>query len=125
MTDRRRPAVAGMFYPADPRELRLVVEEMLGEVDGSRAAVRGAIAPHAGLVYSGRCAAQVWGRIVIPPVVVVLAPNHTGRLGHPGGASAWSRGAYATPLGDVPIAEDFLAAVARRTDLVAHDPAAH
>lgn len=125
MSDRRRPAVAGTFYPADPRELRAVVEEMLGEVQAPSESAHGAIVPHAGLVYSGRCAAQVWGRLAIPQVVVILAPNHTGLASNTGGASAWSRGAFETPLGTVPIAEEFLAAVELRSPLVRHDPLAH
>lgn len=125
MGDQRQPAVAGAFYPGDARELRAVVEEMLAEVEAPKETAHGAIVPHAGLVYSGRCAAQVWGRLVIPPVVVILAPNHTGLATHAGGASAWSHGSFETPLGTLSIAEDFLADVERRTPLVSHDPLAH
>lgn len=125
MVQTRRPAVAGMFYPADPAELRTLVEDMLGEVDAEPQPARGAIAPHAGLVYSGRCAAQVWGRLVIPEVVVIIAPNHTGMLDNPGGASAWTEGAFETPLGTVPIASEFLKLVEERCPLLRHDTAAH
>jgi AmmeMemoRadiSam system protein B len=114
-----------MFYPADPAELRTLVQDMLSEVDAEPQPARGAIAPHAGLVYSGRCAAQVWGRLVIPEVVVIIAPNHTGMLNNPDGASAWTGGAFETPLGAVPIASEFLELVERRCPLLRHDPAAH
>jgi AmmeMemoRadiSam system protein B len=83
MVETRRPAVAGMFYPADTAELRTLVQDMLAEVDAEPQRARGAIAPHAGLVYSGRCAAQVWGRVAIPEVVVIIAPNHTGMFENP------------------------------------------
>ncbi len=125
MVETRRPAVAGMFYPADPDELRALVRDMLGEVAAEPRQARGAIAPHAGLIYSGRCAAQVWGRLTIPEIVVIIAPNHTGLLENPGGAGAWHGGAFETPLGAVPVAGEFLERVEARCPLLRHDPAAH
>jgi hypothetical protein len=125
MSDLRSPAVAGTFYPASPTELKALIERQLVPAAPARRTVRGAIVPHAGLVYSGACAAVVFREILIPAVVVVLAPNHTGRLGAPGGASAWMRGAFRTPLGSTPVAQQFLEALAKRCRLVAHDPAAH
>lgn len=125
MTDVRAPAVAGSFYPAAPSELKALIERLVAPVAPTPRAVRGAIVPHAGLVYSGACAGVVFRQIAIPSVVVVLAPNHTGRLGAPGGASAWMRGGFQTPLGTLCVAEPFLAALAERCELVAHDPLAH
>jgi len=98
---------------------------MLAQVDAGPGPAVAAIAPHAGLVYSGQCAAHVWKRVAIPDTVVILAPNHTGLSNNPGGASAWNRGVFKTPIGEVPIAEDFLAAVETRCTLVGHDPVAH
>lgn len=123
--DIRRPAVAGQFYPADARELRALVENFEAEVEAEPQPARAVIVPHAGLIYSGGCAAQVFGRLSYPPVLVILAPNHTGLVGSRGGASLWARGAFDTPLGRVPIAEDFASALAERCDLVEHDPDAH
>jgi AmmeMemoRadiSam system protein B len=114
-----------MFYPADPNELRSLVDEMLAEVGEERTPARAAMVPHAGLIYSGRCAAQVWGRINIPEVVVVIAPNHTGLLDNRKGAGAWDRGVFETPLGNVPVAQEFLEAVEGECPLLLHDRAAH
>jgi AmmeMemoRadiSam system protein B len=119
------PAVAGRFYPDDPASLRSLVESLLAEAPGESAPARGAIVPHAGLVYSGACAARVFRRLALPPLVVVLAPNHTGRCTAPGGASAWIGGAFATPLGRVTVDHAFLSRLAERCSLVMHDPAAH
>jgi AmmeMemoRadiSam system protein B len=58
-------------------------------------------------------------------VVVILAPNHTGYWENAGGAAAWDRGSYGTPLGSHSIAEHFLTELEQQCDLVAHDPAAH
>lgn len=125
MSDIRRPAVAGTFYPSKPAELQRMVQGMLNRVDAEPAAVTAGIAPHAGLIYSGESAANVFKRIDFPPLVVILAPNHTGRGDNMGGAGAWSRGAYGTPIGDHPIAADFMARLENQCSLVAHDPAAH
>ncbi len=125
MTEVRAPAVAGSFYPAAPAELRALLERLVTPIALTPRTVRAAIVPHAGLVYSGACAGIVFRNIALPPVVVVLAPNHTGRLGAPGGASAWMRGSFRTPLGTLCVAEGFLSALADRCKLVAHDPLAH
>ncbi len=124
----RQPAVAGRFYPADPHELRSLVNALLAGADAAsadRVRALGAIVPHAGLVYSGACAARVFSRLEIPRLVVVIAPNHTGRGTAPGGASAWMTGGFETPLGRVPVNPEFMSRLAERCTLVSHDPAAH
>ena len=126
IADTRRPAVAGMFYPAEAPALREMVDGFLQTVEAdppSRAL--GAIAPHAGLVYSGQCAAHVLKRVDIPAVVVILAPNHTGRCTAPGGASVWARGGFLTPLGEVPVAEALADALLARCNLAGADRTAH
>ncbi len=125
MSDLRPAAVAGRFYPNEPAELREMVEGMLAEAGGEPRPARAAIVPHAGLIYSGGCAAQVFKRIVFPPVVVILAPNHTGRRDHLGGAGAWDCGAFETPLGPIAVAGEFLSQLEAQCPLVARDLAAH
>lgn len=121
----RPPAVAGLFYPASPRTLERQVREYLDEVKTSPLPARGAIVPHAGLVYSGRCAAEVFARLAVPRTVVILAPNHRGLRSTRAGASVWREGVFRTPLGDVGIDADFAARLLERCPLVAHDPVAH
>ncbi|MGD8866844.1 MAG: AmmeMemoRadiSam system protein B [Gemmatimonadales bacterium] len=121
----RPAAVAGHFYPADPRDLRELVRTYLAAVKAPAVPARAVVVPHAGLVYSGRCAAQVFGRLEYPPTIVILGPNHTGVARAPGGASLWKRGAFDTPFGPVEVAETFAAALEARCPLVADDPAAH
>lgn len=102
-----------------------MVTGMLGEVDARTTPATGAIVPHAGLIYSGKCAARVFGCIRLPPLVVILAPNHTGLLDNPGGASAWLGERFATPLGDVTVERTFITELIDRCPLVGHDDAAH
>jgi AmmeMemoRadiSam system protein B len=103
----RPPAVSGRFYPSDPTELRATVATLLADArqavgPSGRSAV-GVIAPHAGYIYSGPTAARAFARTVIPGLVIILAPNHTGISEAEGGVSLWEAGAFRTPLGDVPI----------------------
>ena len=123
----RPPAVSGRFYPGTRAELTRAVDELLAAVrpGAHPAGARGAVAPHAGYVYSGMTAAHVFARLRVPRVVVILAPNHTGVCHAPGGASLWETGAFATPLGDVPVDDAFAAALVDASSLVASDHDAH
>jgi hypothetical protein len=106
----RPPVVSGRFYPKDPVELRAVVSTLLADarragppISPSAHPPIAAIVPHAGYLYSGPTAAQVFVRSTIPGLVVILAPNHTGVCEAESGVSLWEAGAFRTPLGDVPI----------------------
>ena len=106
----RAPAVAGMFYPADPIALRESVRALMARAasDAAPAATacwpKALIVPHAGYVYSGSTAAQAYaqlaaGRDVIRRVVL-LGPVHrvpVRGLALPGAS------AFATPLGAIPL----------------------
>ncbi len=41
MTNIREPAVAGMFYPADPVELRMMVQDFLADADKDGSSAQG------------------------------------------------------------------------------------
>ena len=58
------------------------------------------ISPHAGYVYSGAIAGQVYSQIEIPQTVLIIGPNHTGN-GSP--AALYPDGEWLTPLGTVPV----------------------
>jgi AmmeMemoRadiSam system protein B len=95
----RPPAVAGTFYEGRPERLERDVRSLLPP-DVPKARAFGAIVPHAGYVYSGGVAGAVYARLEVPPAVVVLCPNHTGR-GAP--AALDPSEVWRTPLGDVPV----------------------
>ena len=103
MSGVRPPAVAGLFYPRDPGELRAEVEALLAAAEPPAGAAPAAlVAPHAGYVYSGPIAASAF-KTLAPRKgeirrVVLLGPSHY--LGFDGLALAPHR-AFRTPLGDV------------------------
>jgi AmmeMemoRadiSam system radical SAM enzyme/AmmeMemoRadiSam system protein B/AmmeMemoRadiSam system protein A len=73
-----RPAtVAGRFYPADPEELAKMIDDCLGDTKGRKKKVSAVMVPHAGLVYSGRVAGEVFSKIKVPDTVIVISPKHT------------------------------------------------
>jgi MEMO1 family protein len=58
----RAPAVAGRFYPADPRELSKQVDECVSASKRrEKAAAIACVVPHAGYMYSGAVAGSVYG----------------------------------------------------------------
>ena len=122
--------MSGRFYPGDRAGLAAAVAALLADAraeagSSPTAPYRAVIAPHAGYVYSGPTAAAVFARVALPGLIVILAPNHTGVCRAPGGASLWEDGAFATPLGEVPVDGPCAAAVRAASPLVAVDHDAH
>jgi hypothetical protein len=107
MTSVRNPAVAGLFYPGDPRELHAMVAGFLGAVHSTGAVPKAIIAPHAGYIYSGPIAASAYARI--QPArgritrVVLLGPAH--RVGFHGLALS-SADCFQTPLGRITVDQE-------------------
>jgi MEMO1 family protein len=95
----RNPVVAGQFYPDEAGQLRSMIKQMVEDVVPKQVAV-GAIAPHAGYIYSGRVAGAVFSRIAFTDTFIIIGPNHTGN-GVP--FSIMTQGIWKTPLGDVEI----------------------
>ena len=72
----RRPAVAGSFYPASPDDVGRTVAQLFDGIAPEPSFWRAALVPHAGWMYSGRLAAQVFAHAIVPDSVVVLCPRH-------------------------------------------------
>lgn len=110
----RPAAVAGRFYPDDPQKLRAALIAHCPPAAEIRRPYA-IMAPHAGYIYSGKIAGEVYRRTEVPNEVIVLCPNHTGRGDQ---VSVWAEGVWETPLGDVPVA------AARAHQLLARFPTA-
>jgi AmmeMemoRadiSam system protein B len=104
----RPPAVAGLFYPEDPDELRACVANALNTaratIAASGEAPRAYIVPHAGYVYSGGIAATAYARIKRDAKrirrIVLIGPSHRVYLR---GAAVPVHEAFSSPLGEIPI----------------------
>jgi len=104
----KEPNVAGGFYSADPKELSDSIdylERSAGSVPTDRK-VAIAIAPHAGYPYSGPVAAYTYKAIARNhyKTIVIIGPSHYFPFE---GISVWPSGGFKTPLGIVPVDEDF------------------
>jgi len=113
MTTVRQPAVAGRFYPERADALSRDLDRLLEQAREARAAApdlhavppKALIVPHAGYAYSGPTAATGYALIEAARDrvrrVVVVGPAHY--VGFRGLALS-SADAFATPLGEVPLA---------------------
>ena len=117
----RHPAVAGRFYPSDPRMLRAEVDSYFGPAAHTEPAI-GCIVPHAGYMYSGHVAGAVFARVEVPERCILLCPNHTG-MGRP--LAIMSHGAWETPLGSVAIDEQLAASLKQKFSFLNEDADAH
>jgi AmmeMemoRadiSam system protein B/AmmeMemoRadiSam system protein A len=123
----RPAAVAGMFYPGDPRALAAEVDDLLGGVESFEPRLgfpKALVVPHAGYIYSGPVAARAYDELGpaqgIVKRVVLLGPVHrvpVRGLAFPGAT------AFATPLGQVPVDAAALRAVQDLPQVVQSDPA--
>lgn len=123
----RNAAVAGLFYPGEPRALAAEVDDLLagaGEPAPRLGFPKALIVPHAGYIYSGPVAARAYDELA--PArgtvrrVVMLGPVHRVPVR---GLAVPGAQAFATPLGTVAVDHEALAAVRGLPQVVQSDPA--
>ena len=100
----RPPAVAGMFYPAEPNQLAHDVQQLLAEARPLDLISKALIVPHAGYIYSGAIAATAYAtlRSIASHIrrVVLLGPTHRIAVR---GLALPGVDAFDSPLGRVPL----------------------
>ncbi len=100
----RPAAVAGMFYPDSPAQLKHDIADLLANVkrDAASPVPKALIVPHAGYVYSGAVAASAYARLEKLRGrirrVVLLGPTHRVYVR---GLALPEAERFATPLGEV------------------------
>ena len=124
MNDVRKPAVAGIFYPADPAQLRDEVERLLSFAAQGGPAPKALIVPHAGYVYSGPIAAHAYARLISSAErikrVVLLGPAHRVPVR---GLALPEAGSFATPMGEVALDLDASGTLADLPQVLSSDAA--
>lgn len=121
----RPAAVAGMFYPRDPRALADEVRRHLQTAEAATAATprpKLLVVPHAGYIYSGAIAAQAYAQM-LPWAgeirrIVLLGPAHRVALR---GIAAPTVDVFETPLGTMAIDRAALAAIAELPQVQPND----
>ena len=102
MLTTRLPAVAGLFYPADSRQLALDVQQLLTAAYQQVMSPKALIVPHAGYIYSGAIAASAYATLY--PIathirrVILLGPTHRVMVR---GLALPTSDAFDTPLGQI------------------------
>lgn len=119
----REPAVAGTFYPSGQAELAAVVDRLVAgvAVPANARRPKALIVPHAGYIYSGPIAATAFARIAPFGAsitrVVLVGPAHrvfVQGLVSPGADR------LRTPLGELVVDTDAIAAVGLPANAAAH-----
>jgi AmmeMemoRadiSam system protein B len=113
MTNIRSPAVAGLFYPADARQLAQDVRQLLAGAKVHDLKPKALIVPHAGYIYSGAIAAAAYASLqsIASTIkrVVLLGPTHRVAV-H--GLALPGMDIFDTPLGQVKLDADLVHAIA-------------
>lgn len=116
----RQPAVAGYFYPGKRPDLIRELTQLVPEREKKNATA--ILVPHAGYMYSGHVAGEVYASVELPERFVILCPNHTGAGSdfdvHP-------EGQWLTPLGSAEVDEELCEALLRSFPLARRDGSAH
>ena len=128
MTTIRPPAVAGMFYPAEPAQLLRQLEACRAgaKPPASLGVPKAIIVPHAGYIYSGAIAASAYE--LLKPAreritrVVLFGPSH--RVAFRGMAVSTAQ-AWASPLGAVPLDRESIANLIGRIPMLGELETAH
>lgn len=127
MSTTRPAAVAGLFYPDNPSELKRTVTDLLADARGEASvhAPKALIVPHAGYIYSGAVAASAYARLggLRGRIrrVVLLGPTHRVPVR---GLALPEADRFATPLGEVQLDRAGMQAIAGLPQVV-RSAAAH
>jgi len=117
----RQTAVAGSFYPGTRQELERQLYNLVPE-ETAHHELLACISPHAGYVYSGGVAGQLFAHLTVPGRVIILGPNHTGAGAQVAVAphEGWS-----TPLGRQPVDTELAQRLVDALPGAELDPRAH
>ncbi len=122
----RPPAVAGQFYPDDPRRLEAEVKGLLAAAVAPRGErPLGLVVPHAGYVFSGQVAADAYRQAMGHgyDLAVLLGTNHTAPFFR--GVSVFIGSGLRTPLGVAQVDEPAAAALLAADHDCTSDPEPH
>lgn len=118
---KRKPAVAGYFYPRKEKDLLAMIEEMV-EPRLKKEKALCVVSPHAGFMYSGPVAGAVFSSVKLPATFVILGPNHGNVHSR---AALMKEGVWETPLGDVPVESLLAELIMSHSPLITDDESAH
>ena len=130
----RKASHAGSWYPSKKETLIKDLESSFydskfgpGKLPESlnleKRTIFGAISPHAGYAFSGKCAAFTYLNLFkekIPDTVIILGTDHVGY----GGVALLGDGAWETPLGNLEIDVELSQKILEKSDIIVDDSSA-
>jgi MEMO1 family protein len=113
----------GQWFPNDPAQLRSMMNGFLDKAPNEKIAGRivAIISPHAGYQFSGPVAAFAYKQLIGLhfDTVVVVGFSHSK---YEPGISVFKKGAFRTPLGDIPIDKELTAAIMAENPRFVYNP---
>ena len=125
---KRHPYRAGSFYEAGENACRRSAGKLLDDADIPNdlpESLFGGLVPHAGWVFSGLTAAITLKALASRSRlgrVVIFGADHWGTAG---GGAVYDKGAWLTPIGEVPVDEELADALLGKCPLLRADSSAH
>jgi len=128
----RTPAVAGMFYSGEKKELKKSIKECFLHKFGpgkippikTKKKIFGVICPHAGYMYSGPIACHSFYAISseIPELFIIVGPNHGGI----GSSVATMKDCkWSTPLGEIEVDSEAAEEISSLSEIIQIDNLSH
>ncbi|MFC1722319.1 AmmeMemoRadiSam system protein B, partial [Patescibacteria group bacterium] len=112
-------SVAGQFYPLEKSELENELEKYLQQAEkiNKNSRLRILIAPHAGIKYSGKTAADGFKQLENENYtkVIIIGVNHQKPFSH---AAVYSSGNWETPLGTVNVNESIANSLVNNNEIL-------
>jgi len=128
----RTPAVAGMFYSGEKKELKKSIKDCFlhkfgpGKIPPSdiKKKIFGVICPHAGYMYSGPIACHSYYEISsnLPELFIIIGPNHWG-IGS--NVATMKDCKWQTPLGEVEVDSEITEEISKIANIIEIDNFSH
>ena len=128
----RTPAVAGMFYPDEKKELKKLIKDCFlhnfgpGKIPPSniKKKIFGVICPHVGYMYSGPVACYSFYEISsdIPELFIIIGPNHWGVGSN---VTTMIDSKWQTPLGEIEVDSEIAKEISKIAEVIEIDNFSH
>ena len=125
---KRVPIVSGQFYPDNPLDLKVIIEDFTPQGSfplqgrSGRISAKGIVLPHAGYVYSGRVAVNTVSKVLPKKRLLILGPNHSGQGSK---FSLWPSGSWKILDKEIKIDEELATAILNKGKNIDQDTLAH
>ncbi|MFQ3675473.1 MAG: AmmeMemoRadiSam system protein B [Endomicrobiia bacterium] len=115
----RKLQFSGSWYPDNKEE---ITKYLISIPEENKVSVTSCICPHAGWMYSGKVAGEVYSKIKPADVYILLGPNHTG-MGK--NIAVYPEGYWEGPLGKIKVNSKIVELLVKSSEFLEKDFVAH